>query len=76
MPELLTTRTAMLAATQRLTAQFPCCQPGSVIRCFAREVARARRSGAAHDTLVDVAEMRTRAALVRRGAVPGSAVAC
>ncbi len=75
MPELLTTRTAMLAATQRLAAQFPCCPPGSVIRCFAREVARARRSGAARDTLVDVAETRTRAALVRRGAVPGSAAA-
>lgn len=75
MPDLLTTRTSLLAATQRLTADYPCYPAGSVIRCFAREVARARRAGTPVSGLADVAEERTRAALVRRGAAPGSVIA-
>lgn len=75
MSDLLTTRSALLDAMERMAGDHPAYPAGSVIRCFAREVMRARRSGIPHTLLVEVAEARTRVALVRRRAGLGSAVA-
>lgn len=73
MSDLLTTRTALLDASERLATEFACFPAGSVIRHFAREVAQARRIGTPPSRLPEVAESRTRVALVRRrGTVEGA----
>jgi hypothetical protein len=62
-----TTREDLLAAAARLTDENPAFPAGSVIRCFARQVARARRQGTAAGQLASVAEAGTRTTLARRG---------
>ena len=68
------TRSALLDASERLVADHPAMPAGSIIRCFARNVAVARGACTPVERLVEVAETRTRIALARRG-VPGQRVA-
>jgi hypothetical protein len=57
----------MLEVAERLTAEFDQLPAGSVMRCFARAVQVARRSGCPAAALPQTAERMTRLALAERG---------
>jgi len=74
MADLRNARAALADACQRLLADHRSTPAGSVIRCFARSVASARRAGTPPDRLAQNAEARARNLLALR-AVPGQRVA-
>ena len=57
----------LLEVAERLTTEFDQLPAGSVMRCFARAVQVARRSGCPAGSLPQTAERMTRLALAERG---------
>jgi hypothetical protein len=61
---------ALVALTVRMTEEYPELAAGSVMRCVARAVLRARLSGVPRDHLTAAAECTARSTLDGRVAVP------